>query len=72
MQEGEACEDADLGRKERYTQLSQKDDAPTAIATAAEVDGADSEEAERRNHEPEAGLHLPRVKITAAISSMPP
>jgi hypothetical protein len=71
MQEWEACEDADLGKKERYAQLSQKDDAPTAAATAAEVDGADLEETECHNHEPKAGLHLLRVRITAARSSAP-
>jgi hypothetical protein len=57
--------------KEWYAQLSRKDGTPSDVATTAEVDGADSEEIERRNHEPEANLHLLRVRITAARSSVP-
>lgn len=50
---------------------ARKEDAPTAATTAAEEDGADSEENERRNRELKAGLHPLRVRTAALDLARP-
>jgi translation initiation factor 4E len=68
----EPAAEKETEQEEQQLPQARKDDAPTAAATAAVEDGADSEETERRNRDLKAGLHPLRVRNAAADRSSAP